>query len=367
MVDAVANVAGSIIGASGQKSAAKSAAAAQTAAANQANQTQLQMYNQSRQDALPHINAGNAATSQLAYLLGLRPQSSPMVDSAGQPINQANNTATNYTQINSGGVGDYNPSVALNDQQRQVLAIYHPEYLKALNTGGRAADEIQGDLGDFFNAYNSSNPSSNSNTNTTNSNSIDPFGAEGQYAGANADTGAFGSLTKNFTSEDFLNGMDPAYQFDMQQGLDAIQRTQSANGGLQSGAAAKAINDYAQGTASNEYSKAYDRFNTNQTNLFNRLSGVAGSGQQATNTLTAAGSNAANQIGNNTTGAGAAQGAAYTAAANANSNMYGNIAGQAQNLYNGFSGLFGSNSSSSIPSAPAANAASGNVGTFFEF
>lgn len=51
---------------------------------------------------------------------------------------------------------------------------------------------------------------------------------------------------------------DPGYQFRLSQGLKALQGTQAATG-ISGGAAAKAINDYAQGNASQEYGNAYNR------------------------------------------------------------------------------------------------------------
>jgi len=53
--------------------------------------------------------------------------------------------------------------------------------------------------------------------------------------------------------------------------------------------------------ASNEYNNAYNRFNTDQTNQYNRLAGIAGSGQTATNQMGAAASNYGTNVGNNLT------------------------------------------------------------------
>lgn len=66
----------------------------------------------------------------------------------------------------------------------------------------------------------------------------------------------------------------PGYQFRLQQGQDAIGRSAAAQGGLFSGAAGKALNDYAQNTASQEFD-----------NYLNRLFGMSGSGQQAATNL----------------------------------------------------------------------------------
>lgn len=64
-----------------------------------------------------------------------------------------------------------------------------------------------------------------------------------------------------FNLSELMN--DPGYQFRLDQGLDAVQSRISAQGGRGGGNAMTAINDYAQGFASNEADRAFGRF-TNQ-------------------------------------------------------------------------------------------------------
>lgn len=109
-------------------------------------------------------------------------------------------------------------------------------------------------------------------------------------SGSSTDDG-YGSLLKSFGTSDFE--ADPGYQFRLSEGQKALERSAAARNGLLSGAATKAANNYAQNTASDEYQNAYNRYNTNQTNIYNRLAGVAGSGQTAANTLGTSGANAA--------------------------------------------------------------------------
>lgn len=112
--------------------------------------------------------------------------------------------------------------------------------------------------------------------------------------------GQGGQLTKGYQDFQAPTGVteqnDPGYQFRLQQGMEALQNSAAAKGGLLSGGTAKAINDYAQNSASNEYGNVYNRaaqtyltnqgnFNTNNSNLYNRLSGLAGQGLQAGGTL----------------------------------------------------------------------------------
>ena len=60
------------------------------------------------------------------------------------------------------------------------------------------------------------------------------------------------------TGQEALN-QDPGYQFRMQEGMKAINASAAAKGGLQSGAALKAAQQYGQGLASQEYGNAYAR------------------------------------------------------------------------------------------------------------
>lgn len=60
------------------------------------------------------------------------------------------------------------------------------------------------------------------------------------------------------TGQEALN-QDPGYQFRMQEGMKAINASAAAKGGLQSGAALKAAQQYGQGLASQEYGNVYAR------------------------------------------------------------------------------------------------------------
>jgi hypothetical protein len=85
-------------------------------------------------------------------------------------------------------------------------------------------------------------------------------------------------------SGDVMGMMDPSYQFRLGEGMKALDRQAAARGGLISGGALKAAQRYGQDFASTEFGNAY-----------NRLAGLAGVGQTATNTLTGA----AGQFGQN--------------------------------------------------------------------
>lgn len=126
------------------------------------------------------------------------------------------------------------------------------------------------------------------------------------------------SLTKNFSMSDFH--ADPGYNFAMQQGNQAIERSAAARGGLNSGDTMKALDSYSQGLGAQQYQSAYNRFTNNQNNTYNKLSTLAGVGQVANGQVANAGSNAANQIGQNQIGAANANAAATIGSANAVNN-----------------------------------------------
>ena len=74
--------------------------------------------------------------------------------------------------------------------------------------------------------------------------------------------------------------------------------------------------------ASQEYLNAFNRFQTNRTNLLNPLQAIAGTGQTATNTLSQAGQNMGTNVSNAMGASGQAQMNAMTAGADARASGY---------------------------------------------
>ena len=124
-------------------------------------------------------------------------------------------------------------------------------------------------------------------------------------------------LTQQYTPEDFAQGIDPGYQFRLQQGQEATNRMANMGGGLISGNALKGQEDYTQGLASQEYGNAFNRFQTQRSNIYNTLASIAGLGQTSLGQTTAAGTTAAGNIGANIANAGAAQAGGIVGSANA--------------------------------------------------
>jgi hypothetical protein len=135
----------------------------------------------------------------------------------------------------------------------------------------------------------------------------------------------------------------PGYQFQLQQGEQALQNSAAARGGLLSGQTLGDLNNYAQGVAStnyqnvfnnaqSQYQSAYNTFQNNQNNTYNRLMGLSNTGQNAANTMGSLAQMGAQNAGNITSSAGGdiaslynAQGAARAGGTIGTANAYGSI------------------------------------------
>lgn len=148
-----------------------------------------------------------------------------------------------------------------------------------------------------------------------------PYVAAGQtgVAGLAAGEAPGGQFSNTFNLSDLQ--VDPGYQFDLQQGNLAVQRSAAAGGTLNSGGTLKSLDNYTTGLASNEVSNAYNRFMGTQTQQYNQLYQLAGLGQTGVNQVNYAQNNQANTVSNaqygSTIAAGAAQAAGQIGASNA--------------------------------------------------
>ena len=141
-------------------------------------------------------------------------------------------------------------------------------------------------------------------------------------------TGAGGKYARDFGMQDFQQ--DPGYAFRMAEGMKALDRTAAARGGMLSGAALRGATRYGQEMGSQEYTNAFNRYQTNRANQLNPLQSLMGGGQTAAGQVANAGQNYANQAGQNYMNAGNARASGYVGAANSWTNAIGN----AYNQYN---------------------------------
>jgi len=328
---AVVGGAAALGGAAIAANASKKAARTQADSASQAAQLQYDQYQQARQDQSPWRNVGSNALNELAMRLGVGGSgaasggslaNAALVDtSSGIPMPNAELYASNdayrrawdnvlaghQQQFGTGYTGYSDPSV-LDTQLRQQLG---PEIAQA------SQQQQQNPL--------------------------------------------YGSLLKNFTAQDFET--DPGYQFRIGEGQKQIESSAAARGGLLSGAAAKALTKYNQDFASNEYGNVYNRFRTNQGDVFNRLASLAGVGQTATNQTQQAGENYASNAGNALQYGGTARASGYAGQANALNAGLGGVAGAVANYNSAYttpsSNGYGYTGQGSLFGAPNSGGASG--------
>jgi hypothetical protein len=156
----------------------------------------------------------------------------------------------------------------------------------------------------------------------------DAKGYQQPYLGAG--TQALGQMQnpdfqRDFTMADYQ--ADPGFEFRMNQGMQTLQRSAAAKGGLMGGQTMKALTDYSQGQASNEYQNAYNRFNSDRDRRYGRLGQIAGMGQNAASSLGSMAMGYGGAVGQNYMNAADAQAAARMATGHALGGTMGNLGG----------------------------------------
>lgn len=134
--------------------------------------------------------------------------------------------------------------------------------------------------------------------------------------GGNPDDPAYGSFTQPFDVEQFYDYADPGYAFELQQGTQALRNAASADSGALSGAALKDLIGYSQNYARTGYNDAFNRYQTQQGNIFNRLFSLTQLGQNAAAGVGSGGVSLAGQAGQALSNAGTAIGGGIVGAGN---------------------------------------------------
>ncbi len=178
-----------------------------------------------------------------------------------------------------------------------------------------------------------------------------------------------GELAREFTMTDFLE--DPGYQFRLDEGMKALERSASARGRLASGGTMKDMTRFGQGLASQEFGTAFDRFQQERATRFNQLMGMTNVGLSAIGIQQGARQNYANQGGDLITQRGNAEAAGIMGAEAGRQQQIGAIgqlfqgAGNAYMMRGGgqyqqlLQGIMGSGASpvATAPTAPQAGGA----------
>ena len=110
---------------------------------------------------------------------------------------------------------------------------------------------------------------------------------------------------------------DPGYGFRLAEGQKALDRQAAARGGLISGGALKAAQRYGQEMGSQEYTNAFNRYQTERQARLNPLQSLAGVGQTSVAQLGAAGQAMATGVGEAGGQAAQARASGYMGGANA--------------------------------------------------
>lgn len=280
---------------------ASSAADTQAQAAGNAQQISQQQYQDTVNRNAPFTQAGYGALSALDWGMGIGPQTS-----GGQP---------------TGGMG---PGTSQPNG-------YDPSSGYRLGPGGSVSQGISnpGGMSSIFPGI-GSGPGVNQGSGMP-----APQGAQspqgGQTGGQTGGLG-YGSLTKAFDTSDWQK-LSPAYNFQLRQGQQGVMNADAAGAGALSGSAQKDLIDYNQGAANQSFNSAFNQYQTQQGNIFSRLSGIAGLGQNSANNTGQQGTTLAGQAGQAAVAAGSYNAAGTVGAANA---IGGGLSGAAPWLASGW-------------------------------
>lgn len=265
-----------LIGGMMSADAAKSAANSQSSAADRASAAQERMFNKQVELQAPFRYAGLKANNKLMQLLGL-----------STDVNTPN--VEDFIRQSVGSAYDNGYRIGNNNRDQTIA--------------GAIANYQRGDYGSADNA-------------------LKTFGYQPD-ANASADP-EYGSLLRSFGMQDFQ--ADPGYAFRQSEGMKGVENSAAARGGLLSGAALKAIQKYGQDLASQEYGNAYQRFNADQTNKYNRLAGIVNTAQVGTNVLTDAAQKFGDSSSKNILAAGDARASGIVGSASAMNDSIGKTA-----------------------------------------
>ena len=253
----VASVAGSVIsGALGSDAASSGAqASADATAAANARLDRNQVKNEAA--FLPYKNTGLAANSKLADYLGLSDYGSQGTPLTYDQWLAQNNSSPNLSPAINKPISGFNSALLGGGLSMGGLINQFPHGLMSSSVDfAKSAANADLSKSSYQKYLDSFTPSTGQHDST------------------------YGSLLKPFTNFDLST--DPGYQFRLDQGTQGIDRASAARGGYDSGATLKALARYNQDYAAGEFGNAFNRDQTNKTNIYNFLSGMSNQGLKAT-------------------------------------------------------------------------------------
>lgn len=159
--------------------------------------------------------------------------------------------------------------------------------------------------------------------------------------------GLMPSLTTPFSAAQYQQS--PGYQWQLGQGINAIQNSAAASGGVNSGNTLKALMGYGQGLANQDYQQALQNYQNWQGQVYNMYSGISNTGANAAGQMAGIGSQVGQNIGNNITGAGNALAAGQVGSSNAIGNSLSSLGNLG--LMMQMNGEFGGSSMPNVPTS----------------
>jgi hypothetical protein len=276
----VAVAAGTVIAGAVSSNGAKKGAAAAQHGADAATAETARQYDQTRNDFAPWRSAGANALDTLSSLYGWAPASQAAGrEAALQPVHHGDADLPQGTSTINRGHGRYD-------------VMYQGGVIGQLTPGGKS--------GHFT-------PAQGVNVGQL-------LSDQQTQAHASQQTGA----PQGGTGQPNMNAFfaSPDYQFRRDEGNRGIEGSFAARGMGQSGNALRALTEFNSNLASGEFG-----------NYFNRLAGIAGIGQTATNQTAAYGADAASQAGRNSLYAGNARASGIQGQADAWGNTAQGLAG----------------------------------------
>jgi hypothetical protein len=147
----------------------------------------------------------------------------------------------------------------------------------------------------------------------------------GPNSGGTPGGGGYGSLNAPFTAS-MMKQYSPAYQFQMQQGQQGVLNADSSGQGALSGAALKDLTSFNQNYANTAFNNAFNQYQTQNSNIYGRLAGIANTGEAAASNQATGGSSYSQGIGQSAQNVGTALAGGTIGATNA---LSGGIQGAA--------------------------------------
>jgi hypothetical protein len=140
----------------------------------------------------------------------------------------------------------------------------------------------------------------------------------------------YGMLTRGYRPEDLQ--MDPGYAFRLSEGQKALERSAAARGGLLSGSMLKGAQRFGQDLASQEYTNAFNRAQSQLGTRLGALGSLYGAGQTATQQVSNQAGQYGENVGNLLTAGGAARASGYLGMGSALQNAIGQYVNYNQGL-----------------------------------